>query len=155
MIYCGVEKTLKYRPFSWDQGGQLEFSLFGNHSGSQKFWCQKPWKSSAPTMFIPKAAPNPKQKKVHKTNLTFLSQGWRESCQDDGIILFGFFHLFNLIPEKHGTKFKTSEESKDVGHNRNTWNRDDDFDRFCVFLSLTSQELRMLSSVTHWAVLDS
>ena len=58
-----------------NQGVQLEFSLFGNHSGSQKFWCQKPWKSSAPTTFIPKAAPKPMQKKVHKTSLTILSQG--------------------------------------------------------------------------------
>ena len=56
---------------------QLEVILNRTWSGSQKFWCQNPWKLAAPTMFIPKAAPKPKQKKVHKMVLTVLSHGWK------------------------------------------------------------------------------
>ena len=81
-------------------------------------------------MLIPKAAPNPRQKKVHKTSLTFRSQGWEGGDKVIKITLFQLFHLLNLIPEQHGTKLETTEEAKDVSDNRNTWNKDRDFDSF-------------------------
>ena len=45
--------------------------------------------------------------------------GGRQSYQNYEMTLFRLVHLLNLVPEQHGTKFKTTEEAEDVGHNRN------------------------------------
>ena len=94
-------------------------------------------------MFIPKAAPKPKQKKVHKMVLTVLSHGWNwqnvtteqmkfsstEAHKSTSFLDIHHIdhygtndsHLFNFIPQKHGTNFNATKEAKDMGHDRHTW----------------------------------